>query len=142
MARMNIGRVMIGGVLAGTIIFISEGILNILILGDQYVAVLQRFGLPEPPSSVFALYFLMSLILGCLAVWVYAAIRPRFGPGPRTAMIAGIVAWAFYYGLGVMNYASQGIWPISGLVITAIWGLLEMILATTLGARFYSEEAA
>jgi hypothetical protein len=57
-------------------------------------------------------------------------------------MIAGIVAWSFYYGLGVMNQVTQGIWPLSGLVITAIWGLLEMILATTLGARFYSEPSS
>jgi hypothetical protein len=142
MARINLGKVMIGGVLAGAIIFISQGILNILILGDQYAAVMQLFGLPEPPSSVFAVYFLMALILGSLAVWVYAAIRPRFGAGPRTAMIAGIVAWSFYYGLGVMNQVTQGIWPLSGLVITAIWGLLEMILATTLGARFYSEPSS
>jgi hypothetical protein len=83
----------------------------------------------------------MAVILGCLAVWLYAAIRPRFGPGARTAMIAGIAAWGLYYGLMVMNYAAQGIWPVSGLVITAIWGLLELILATTLGARFYTEPA-
>jgi hypothetical protein len=141
MGRINIGKVVIGGVLAGAIIFISQGILNILVLGSQWSAVAERHSLPQPPSSVFAFYFLMAVILGCLAVWLYAAIRPRFGPGARTAMIAGIAAWGLYYGLMVMNYAAQGIWPVSGLVITAIWGLLELILATTLGARFYTEPA-
>ena len=141
MARINVGKVLIGGVLAGAIIFISQGVLNVLILGEQWAAVAERYGLPQPPSTVFAFYFLMSVILGTLAVWLYAAIRPRFGPGPRTAMIAGIAAWGLHYGLTVMNFATQGIWPMSGLVISAIWGLLELILATTLGARFYAERA-
>jgi len=28
-----------------------------------------------------------------LLVWLYAAIRPRFGPGPATAAKAGVAAW-------------------------------------------------
>jgi hypothetical protein len=142
MGRINVGKVLIGGILAGAIIFISEGILNVLILGDTFAAVLQRYGIPQPPSSVFAVYFVMALILGIRAVWVSAAIRPRFGPGARTAMIAGIISWALHYGMTSMAHATQGIWSTGVLIISAFWGLLEMILATTLGARFYSEPSA
>ena len=31
--------------------------------------------------------------MGLLLVWLYAAIRPRFGPGPRTATYAALVVW-------------------------------------------------
>lgn len=142
MGRINVGSVLIGGVLAGAIIFMSQGLLNVVVLGEQMAVVAERHGLPEPSASAFAAYFVISLILGCLAVWVYAAIRPRFGPGARTAMIAGIAAWGLSYGLMIMVDATQGIWPMSGLIIAAIWGLLELILATTLGARFYKEPAS
>src|SRR5437667_4515115 len=36
-------------------------------------------------------------VLGVLLVWLYAAIRPRFGPGPKTSLIAGLVLWFLAY---------------------------------------------
>ncbi|MCI0432496.1 MAG: hypothetical protein L0271_02435 [Gemmatimonadetes bacterium] len=142
MGRINIGKIVSGGVLAGILIFISQAILNLWVLGNIWDSVMQVYGIPEPPSSIFVLYALMSIILGILAVWVYAAIRPRFGPGARTAMIAGIAVWALYYGMGAMRDMTAGIWPLSAILIGVFWGLLEMILVTTLGARFYTEPAA
>jgi hypothetical protein len=32
-----------------------------------------------------------ALIMNLILIWLYAAIRPRFGPGPRTAAIAALV---------------------------------------------------
>ena len=29
------------------------------------------------------------IVLGVFTMWLYAGIRPRFGPGPRTAALAG-----------------------------------------------------
>jgi len=34
------------------------------------------------------------IITGILFVWVYASIRPRFGPGVNTAVIAGLTGQA------------------------------------------------
>jgi hypothetical protein len=32
-------------------------------------------------------------VQGITTLWLYAAIRPRFGPGPKTAAIAGFAVW-------------------------------------------------
>ena len=36
---------------------------------------------------------LLFVVMGIGLIWLYAAIRPRYGPGPRTAAIAGFVMW-------------------------------------------------
>jgi hypothetical protein len=33
-------------------------------------------------------------------MWLYAAIRPRYGPGPKTAAVAGFALW--FIGSGLM----------------------------------------
>ena len=33
------------------------------------------------------------IVLGVFTMWLYAGIRPRFGPGPRTAALAGFAVW-------------------------------------------------
>ena len=52
----------------------------------------------------------MTSALGIAAVWLYAAIRPRYGAGPRTAVIAGLAVWVMadlwsgiYLGMGFMG---------------------------------------
>src|SRR5207249_8900333 len=42
-------------------------------------------------------FILFGFVLGVGCVWLYAAIRPRFGPGVGTAACAGAVVWFFAY---------------------------------------------
>ena len=39
------------------------------------------------------LFLAYTFVLGIILAWLYAAIRPRFGPGPFTALRAGAVLW-------------------------------------------------
>jgi hypothetical protein len=44
-------------------------------------------------SAALVVWILWGFVYGILCVWLYAGIRPRFGPGPGTAAKAGFVAW-------------------------------------------------
>jgi len=140
MARVNLGKVLVGGLIAGVVINISEFVLNMMVIGDASRAAMQQLGLPdEPGGAAMTLYIVLGFVLGILAVWLYAAIRPRYGPGPRTALLAGAAAWALFYGLCSITYLAAGMWPTGLIVIGLLWGFVEMAVATTIGAKLYTE---
>jgi len=79
------------------------------------------------------------LVLGIWAVWLYAAIRPRYGPGPKTAAYAGVALW-FICALADAAWASMVPIPI-GLLATIVAVYLPVIVvATVAGAWLYKEE--
>jgi hypothetical protein len=77
--------------------------------------------------------------MGIVAVWLYAAIRPRFGPGPRTAVIAALVAWVLGYLLSMIPPAVMGLFPMNLMVTGMVVGLVELLAGTQLGAYIYKE---
>ena len=73
-----------------------------------------------------------------VAIWLHAAIRPRYGPGPKTAAIAGLVLW-FILSLADVVWGALLSLPISFLATSsAIW-LVLMVGATVVGAWLYKE---
>ena len=137
--KINMGRVLLGGLVAGLILNIGEWVLNGIVLANDMKEFFARCKLPEPGSSFLVIAVTITFVLGIVIVFGYAAIRPRFGPGPKTAIIAAILAWfcvylyqnAIGYGLGIV--------PIRLLVIALAWGLVEYIIATLAGAALYGE---
>jgi hypothetical protein len=69
----------------------------------------------------------------------YAAIRTRFGPGPKTAILAALFAWFGVYLYQNVIAAGLGMVPIKLVVIALAWGLVEYIIATLVGAALYKE---
>jgi len=79
-------------------------------------------------------------LLGIAAVWLYAAIRPRYGAGPTTAIRAGLFTWAVAVFLANLGNYPLGLFPTRLLVITSIVALVEIVVATLVGAWLYKEE--
>ena len=77
--------------------------------------------------------------LGILLVWLYAAIRPRFGPGPGTAVCAGLIVWGLAYLWGAIGNGVMGIFSWTTVIVGLVWGLVELIVASIAGAYFYKE---
>lgn len=142
MGRINAGRVILGGLVAGLVVDIGESILNIPIMGSEFDAAMQALGVEPVGGPAIAVFFVLGFALGIAAVWLYAAIRPRFGPGPRTAAIAGLAVWFFasaYPGIGMMV---MNIFPAKLFGVSLVWTLVEFPLATLAGAWVYREAAA
>ena len=139
MGRINTGRVILGGLVAGLVINIGEIILNIPIIGAESDAALQALGLEPPGGGAIAVFIATGFLLGLVAVWLYAAMRPRFGPGPKTAVIAGLVVWALGFLVAAIGYGMLGFFPARLVVITTVWGLFEMPIASVAGAWLYKE---
>ena len=139
MSGINTARVVIGGIVAGLVINVSEFILNMVVLGADMNTAMTRLNLPPFGGQAITVFVVLGFALGIGTVWLYAAIRPRYGPGPKTALCAGAAVWFFAYfysGVGIMV---MGVFPGRMMAIGMIWGLGEMLLASVAGASLYRE---
>lgn len=143
MGQINLGRVLLGGLVAGVVINVGEFLLNGVILADAMEAMYETMGTEEPGGTAMVVWVILGFVMGIALVWLYAAIRPRFGPGPRTAAIAGAGAWIFAYLVPVVGFATMGLWDFNAtLVLMLVWGLVEFMLAGMAGGWPYQEGAA
>jgi hypothetical protein len=138
-ARINARGVVVGGLVSGLIINVSEYILNEPVLGARMAAMLTAHNLPLIGGKAIAVFVILGFVLGLVLVWLYAAIRPRFGAGPKTAAIAGAVVWFLDYFCGSVVLGALGLFPTQLIFIALVWGLIELIVAALVGGRLYSE---
>ncbi len=141
MASMNVGRVVAGGLLAGLIINISEFVLNQPILGEKWKEAMEAMNLQEPGTAAIGLFIVTGFVLGLLTVWMYAAMRPRLGSGPKSALIAGLIVWLLYYGLVNVSIGLMGVFSFDLIGIVLGWSIVEMSLAAVIGCAIYKEAA-
>ena len=144
MGQINWGRVIGGGLLAGLVMNISEYVLHAIVLkaeGDHFMYDMNKMGFKLAPDPKLLMILVgITFVLGILAVWTYAAIRPRFGAGPKTALIAGLAVWAMsYLYAGVYVYAGIVILPIKLTWCPVLWSLIEVPIATLAGSWLYKE---
>ena len=132
MSSINTGKVITGGLLAGLVLNVLDFLNNYLLVGEDFRANATRLGLDpaaaESPAGI-GTWVVIDFLIGILIVWTYAAIRPRLGAGPKTAIIAGLVP---YLAITLVVFGlSQG-----GLIPTALWMKMAVItlIITSVGA--------
>jgi hypothetical protein len=140
MNKINFGRVVLGGLLAGLVLNIGETLLNVKVLASQMQAFAIKHNFPpEPPVSAIAVAVGLTFVMGIVLVLGYACIRPRFGPGVKTALIAGLFAWfGVYFYSGTIDSVFMG-FSSSTIVFLLVWGLVQYSLGAIAGAWLYKE---
>ena|SRR2546422_4919053 len=140
MNKINFGRVVLGGLLAGLVLNIGEWLLNVKVLASQMQEFSIKHNFPaQPAGSAIAVAVVLTFVMGIVLVLGYACIRTRLGPGVKTAIVAGLFAWfAVYFYSGIINSVFAGI-PGGTIVMVLIWGLVEYILGAIAGAWLYKE---
>jgi hypothetical protein len=139
MGGINVKRWLLGGVVAALVIWLLEGAASTLYMAEMQAA-LDKLGLKmEMSASMVATSVLVSLITGLTMIFFYAAARPRFGAGPRSAVIVAVALWLCGYFISLVGYQMLGIFPNQMLALWGVVGLVEMILAGLAGAWLYRE---
>jgi hypothetical protein len=111
MAKINWTRVLLGGLLAGVIINVFEFVTNGVFVAAEWKAMMKALGRTTVPSAGGAVIFLIwGFLSGIGAIWLYAAARPRFGPGVKTAALTGFAFWALTTGLCSLDEARVGLY--------------------------------
>jgi hypothetical protein len=140
MSKINVGRVVLGGLVSGLVINIIDFIVNVPILGarwDQALAML-RAGAPDAGGGSPIGWIISDFLFGILLVWIYASIRPRFGPGPRTAVIAALAVWAVSH-IAYWSLAFLGLFPGSLVTASAVGAVVAYVVGGLVGCALYQE---
>jgi len=134
------GRVILGGLVAGLLINVVEYVMNMYVLADVSRHMMGELGLPaEPSGAVIVGYLVLGFLLGLLLAWTYAAIRPRFGAGPRTAVAAGFAVWVGAVLIPGLSYHLMGLYSLHLVAIGWTYGLVELVLAALIAGAMYKE---
>ena len=141
MSGINTGKVITGGLLAGLVYNVLDFLTNTFLLGTDFAANAARLGIDAnafaSPSAIVTLV-VIDFLSGILVVFVYAAIRPRFGAGPKTAAIAGLI---IYLNVAFVLYivSQSGLFPMALYWKSAVVQLVSVILGALAGGWAYKE---
>jgi hypothetical protein len=141
MGKINYGRVILGGIIGGIVAGTLDWFFNGVLLGQRWADTMKALNHPTAFSGpAFLLYNYLSFIVGgILLIWVYAAIRPRFGAGVRTAVYAGLVVWALAILLPNTGFMVAGIFGRRLALYTTLFGIVETVVGAIIGAALYKE---
>jgi len=130
MGKINWGRVVVGGLLAGVVLNIVDFVFFGVMMKQNIAAAMQALGKqPGAMDSLVPLFVVLDFVYGIGLLWVYAAIRPRFGAGAKTAVIAGVAVWFFIALLHNPGEAPMGLYPQRMYVTGTIVALVQYALA-------------
>jgi hypothetical protein len=143
MAKINLGRVVGGGLLAGLAMNIVDGVINGALLGAWWQAEGRALSptlmaTPGLETTSMAGWVIVDFLIGIALVWLYAAIRPRFGPGPRTAIVAAFVTW-FVGHLNFASYAFNGLYSVPIVAAASAGALVATLAGGLAGGWLYRE---
>jgi hypothetical protein len=131
------GRVLFGGLVAGLLI-------NVFVLGPALAAAHLSLG-SAPRATVVAALLMAVLVffVTFMVTWIYAALRPRYGPGMKTAAMAGVASALV---LGFFEYIE---WVLTSRMIPAkVWATnvgitsLALLIAGLVGAWVYEKHSS
>jgi hypothetical protein len=142
MGRINWARVVVGGLVAAVILFVAGFIIHGAILGSDWTAWQQAGHMPLALShgEAVVIWVILSLVNGITGVWIYTGIRPRYGAGATTALIAGFIVWLLGGLAAALAQYALGNVPHKIVVVGAICGLIADLIAILAGAYLYKEE--
>jgi len=139
MGKINWSRVILGGLLAGVVLNVVDYVYYGVVMKQDMAAAMQALGKQPIPDSVIWVFVVWDFVMGIGLVWLYAAIRPRFGAGAKTAVIAGLALWFFIGLMSAIGEAPMGLFPQRLYTIGAVVALIKIPLACVVGAYIYTE---
>lgn len=145
MTRINNGRVILGGVVAGIICFFGDAIVHGILLNSQWAAIVATMrvsGAANFAQRDFGYFAIYDLLKGVLAVWIFAAALPRFGSRVFTALMASITVWLLVIPVPTMGLIPMAFFPGKFVLLWSIYGLLPIVIGTLAGAMCYRDSAA
>jgi hypothetical protein len=143
MGKVNIARIILGGLIAGIFIYCAEGVLHMGLLKADWAAwkdiAVKAFPNRPDPNMSMTLWAVWSFVIGIVGVWIYAAIRPRYGAGVGTGLLAGLITWLAVWLPGALDCFAIGVIPHRIIVLNLAGGFVIGMLGILLGAWLYKE---
>ncbi|MCE7937774.1 hypothetical protein DCC79_09120 [bacterium] len=139
MGSIDTKKMVVAGLVAGVVFTLIDVASGALLFGGPMEAAFQARNLDMAALDGAIPWLIGSdMFFALMAAFVYAAIRPRFGAGPKTGFIAGLVVWAIG-SCTAMTFSVMGFMPLSlTLAMTAVL-LVAFLIVGYIVDRLYSE---
>lgn len=138
MNKINWGRVLLGGIVAGIVMDAIEYVLHTYVIATRENAAMKALG-AQLMNGAIPIFLALGIVTGIVTIWLYAAARPRYGAGVKTAVLIAFAVWIIGYAIPDIGIAGQGLFSMHLMCLEAVIGLVEVIVATVIGAALYKE---
>ena len=141
MNEIRLKRLLLGG-LATFVAWIGvsillEGILGSLLFGDLIEEMwLETSVIGEWSGLNQVLNIALALLNSTLLIWLYASLRPMYGVGARTALIASTLGVIWVWSL-TLNLINLGLLPPELGLVEGLYESIEFPIAMLAGAEIY-----
>jgi hypothetical protein len=140
MNRINVKRLLLSGVITLLVFIIIEFVLERIIGQVLFAGVVEEWyryiALPHWGMANSVINIFIALVNCMILMWLYAALRPMFGVGTKTALITSAFFLTFISSFA-FNQANLGIFPLRVALIELFYQFVELPLALIAGAQFY-----
>lgn len=138
MGKINWGRVLLGGIVAGVVIDLVNYVVNSYVWAQQNNELMKRLNIQLRPHAI-PIFLIEGFLLGIAAIWAYSVARPRYGAGPKTAVITALGVWFIGSFIPTLDNWASGILRSRTACEGALVGLITIVVASLIGASLYKE---
>src|ERR1035438_4080572 len=128
MGKLNMGRLILGGIVAGIVADVLGYVVDGILLAPRWADGMKALGRTEFAANQWIWFNLLGIAGGIFLLWLYAAIRPAYGAGPKTAICAGLAVW--FIGVLVPNAGfmwAGGLFSAHLTLYTTLGGIVEWV---------------
>ncbi|MFT4075537.1 MAG: hypothetical protein QM647_08385 [Asticcacaulis sp.] len=144
MKRLDVVRLILGGLVSAIIIYLIETVTNAVVLGRDWQdwSAIARTAFVMPSGTVSMIHWgLQTLIAGIAGTFIYAGIRTWVGANLRAAWISGVIVWAIGW-LGMsMDKMAMGIEPHKMIHYNLLAALIACLLGQVVASFIYKDRA-
>jgi hypothetical protein len=139
MAGINTRRVILGGLVAGLIANAFDFVITTFLMATEFDSMLARINVSEEAVQEWIpIFAIADFVWGLLLVFAYAAVRPRFGAGPRTAVISSIMLW-LVIAIFALLLLAMGLHSLQSYLKSSTLYLISAVVSSLVGAALYRE---
>lgn len=141
MNRIKVNRVVFAGIVTLIVFIIVEIIVESVIGRALFGSMIEEwyqktYSISKWSVATHVLNIFIALVICSTLAWLYAALRPMFGVGTKTALITSAFS-LFFFATFYLNLVNLGIIPLQIALIDLGCNLIEIPIAITVGARIY-----
>jgi hypothetical protein len=143
--KINVGRVLLGGIVAGILLFLADGVIHEKLLHEHWMAAMKAAGRSveaEEHGGDLAYFAVFELLRGLAVASLYAAIRAHFGAGPKTAVIASLAVWAIMFPVFFLQEIPLGFYSTTLLGLWSLYEVIPSVVAGLIAGALYKDAAA
>lgn len=143
---INTQKVVVGGIAAAVVNnvlgFVIFGMLLAPSMNAEMDAVMPGASAKMMGGNGMIWMIAGSVVMGFVMAWTYAAMRPRFGAGMKTAVMASLPTWFAGIFFWAQNVMSLGMISMKNMVLGSIAALVINIAMAATAGFLYKEDGA